>query len=354
MGLVWALWMGWFVSASASGQPATGQPPSSDTVSGSLTLSTAMVAGPVAASGPDGQGTFKPAIDLALTLRGRLNLYEGGSLSAVWGLGRGFRVCDTCGDGFNAGSGAGTTPPLETTDLSLLFRDSSVVSWSDDSGNSVAWTLGGDLTLPASRDSLVCNPMYAAVGLVTGLTGTVSGAGALSADTGATRAFHRYTAPPTGSCATAIRDYAGTETATGIETPQGWESPREGRANPAWSFRAGLTWRDWHQIFGPVGHPGGIERVFTSVRVGWIGQIRNQQPASTVATATGDVDVEPSATPLISVFPVSATAGVVLHEHLNLGLTVSNAVPRLLADPSAHLTWLPSRTSLSLDLTGTF
>jgi len=243
---------------------------------------------------------------------------------------------------------------LETTDLSLLFRDSAVAHWSDDNGNSVAWTLGGDLSLPASRESLVCNPMYAAIGLITGVTATMAGAGALSSDIGATRAFHRYSAPPTGSCATAIRDYSGTETATGVVTPDGWQSPRGGRANPAWSFRAALTWRDWHQIFGPVSHASSIERVYTSVRVGWIGQVRSQQPTQTVPTATGEVEIEASATPLISLFPVSGTAGVVLHQHLNLGLTVSNAVPRLLADPSAHLTWLPSRTTLSLDLTGTF
>ncbi|MCA9573136.1 MAG: hypothetical protein KC656_35110, partial [Myxococcales bacterium] len=141
--------------------------------SGSATLTTSFVSGPVnpgtttrTLTGVETWGsTWNPALDVGLSAAVSWRARPEGVLSLSWSMRRVFRFDDTDDDVPDGVGDGAREAPLETGDLVLSFRDDAVVATED---GRVGLLLGGRLTLPASRESLVCNPLVGALGVSVG------------------------------------------------------------------------------------------------------------------------------------------------------------------------------------------
>ena len=298
--------------------------------SGSLTASTSFLSGPVAAWNPALSGS------LGGTLGRTLGDWSG---AASWSLSRDVHVCDTCGDDYDPGNGgSGSSRLVETSDLAL----SAARSWE---------VLGTRITasLPASRDSLTCNPLYGALGAA-GSAGWQLGGVGLSGELAVARSFYAHPAAPVGrsGCSEPLVDYAGTETLVGLVEPDGYEGTvyAAGGANADWSGRATLAVTDLHSLLGDP------ERLTTSASLGLASRHTRVAESHTLQTLSGDLVVAASDKPFVWSWPVSVAAGWRWSERLSSSLTLANQVPRDLYDTAGFYRSAPANTSLSLSLTG--
>jgi hypothetical protein len=325
--------------------------------SGSATFTTSFVSGPRNAGatgstltdtytvGP----TYNPSFDFALTLGARVRLAPGSFLAASWSVRRDLQLRDTDPELFDPrNGGTRSTTVLDTSDLVLRWSDGGLVSWTK---GDLHFTGGASLVLPASRDSLVCNPLYAALGLQLGVRKGFGPTTGLSLSAGADRAFHKHAAAPRGACSVALRGASAQE-------PEPWAGEfASEQPNTAWTAHGTLALSGWHGLFGLV--PGvaareGYQRLRSSASLGVLGQVQRRQPAATVQTLTGPVEVEAAEVPMVWRFPMSLSVGASLHEHVGLDVSVSNQIPQLAYDLSTRLRTLPAMTSVSLALSGTW
>lgn len=291
-------------------------------------LSTTFVSGPVT---PE---AWNPMLRIGL----------GGSIGAQvdrfdfrgsWGLYRDQAGCDTCGDG--KGPGAVGRELLGSTDLSLTFGHRTTVK-------DATFRVAFDLVLPASRDALVCNPMYGAPGVSASLFVPVD-AGAVRLSARASRPLYRYDSVPVGLCSPRLADPL-TDTLTGPVAPTPWGGIRPGMANPSATGGLAATWLDPHALLLDA------ERLFTGVSVGIDASRQVAADPVTVRTETGPVRLDGARSPVVAAFPWSLTAGVSVSDYTDLSLSVSDRVPALLTDPGGTLRALPGRTAITLTLSG--
>jgi hypothetical protein len=330
-----------------------GEPPK-NIVSGNATFATSFVSGPVNAgtTGRTLSGTYavgrthNPALRFGLGLGLGIRTHDSGLISASWSIRRDVAFRDTDPEIFAPGTGGTTSQTVfDTSDLTLRFNDSSIVHWEQ---GELHLTAGASLVVPASRESLVCNPMFAALGATVGARKGFGERGGLGITAGAHRAFFAHAAPPRGACTVALQG-------TPQIDPTPWAgSVYSGTPNPAWTVSSSLGWAGIHRVF--VGLPGTshpiFERLMTNASVGVLGQIRRQQPAAIIQTLSGTVEVDASKTPAVWVFPWSLSLGYRAHDHVLVNLTLSNQVPQLLYDVSARFRSLPATTAITASVTG--
>jgi hypothetical protein len=296
--------------------------------------------------------SYNPRFDFGLALSATYRMKASQRLVASWSLRRDLSFADT--EGFRPGTGGtSSSQVVDTGDLVVSFVDSSVVRHESD----LHLVLGGRVILPASRESLVCNPMYGALGLNVGGHKGFGDTARLSVTASGTRVFHRYAAAPRGRCGVPLSDHDGTDTLTGNvqPTPYDDEDFVWGATNPAWVFGTRATMMGWHGLFGLL--PGVSERSIyqklrTTASVDFRGIARRQDAEATVTTATGDLVVAAAEAPPVFFIPVSASLGFQATDHFAATLSVANQLPQLAYDRAAQLRLLPATTSVSLALTG--
>jgi len=261
------------------------------------------------------------------------------SSAATWAVSRDVHFCDSCDDGYDPGNGgSGSSRLLDASDLSL--------------GTGRSWDVvsaGLTAALPASRDSLVCNPLYGALGVVGGAGLTLAEVG-VGTQVAVTRSFYAHAAAPVGrsGCSEPLADYSGTETLAGVVEPDAWAGERYAAqgANADWSGRLLATVSDVHTL---VASP---PRLTTELSVGLAARHTRVAEAQSVATASGEVTVDASQSPVVWSWPAAIGTGVRWNERLSSALTLANQVPRQVHDTAGFYRSLPAATSLSLSLTG--
>ncbi len=329
---------------------------------GGLSTSLTGWTGPVASDG----SAFNPGAQLALNPR--FVVSDGPwTLMGFWGLSRTVQTCDVCDDATTAGGADARYQPLRAIDSDdltvslsralggggnnqqvnpLLATTLGATTGQDDattrSGplSSLRASVRGDLVLPASRDALVCNPFYGAVGVGT-VVSVAAGRSMVSASGSARRSFFQYDAVPVGlpGCAQPVD---AVDTLAGPVLPTPWQGTTSGNANALGATSARLAWMNWHRLLGE----GKVASALTTqATVGLNASVRRQADAATVDTLAGPVDVPAGRTPWTTQVPMSLTTGWNVSRPLTLALTVSNAVPGLLTDPGATFRNLPSQTS---------
>lgn len=291
-------------------------------------LSTTFVSGPVT------PGAWNPWLRTGLggTVGAQL---ERSDFRASWGVFRDTVGCDTCGDG--NGPGHVGRELLGSTDLTLSYGYRRTV---EDATVRVAL----DLVVPASRDALVCNPMYGAPGVSGSLSVPVDETG-LRFSARASRPMYRYDSVPVGLCAPRMDDgYA--EALTGPVAPTPWGGLRPGMANPSAAGGVAVAWTDPHALAFDS------ERLTTGLSLGVDASRQVAAAPVTVRTETGTVSFDGARSPFVAAFPWSVSAGLSVSDHTSLSLSVSDRVPALLTDPGGTLRALPGRTALTLTLSG--
>lgn len=299
--------------------------------------------------------TWNPALNFGLSLSGRYRVDGLKQLSLSYSIRRDLRFNDARAQGTRPGVGGTTSSQVvDTGDLVLGYSDGSVVSWDK---AKLHMTMGARWTLPMSRESLVCNPLYSALGVNLGARKVVGPISQVSVSASVDRNFHRYAAAPRGRCGVPLSDYGGTSTLTGTVEPTAYaeEDFVRGVVNPAWVFQSSAGVWGWHGIFGLI--PGvadtkAFTRVQTSFGIGLRATTLRRDPEASVETETGSVAVARAASPAVVRFPMSASVGWIANQHLVATLRLSNQVPQLAYDRSAQLRLLPATTSLSLSLMG--
>ncbi len=297
--------------------------------SGSLTASTGFVSGPVSAWNPALSG------GLGGTLGRSFGDWSG---AASWSVSRDLHFCDDCEAYDPANGGSGSSRLLEASDLSL----SASRGWE---------VLNARLTasLPASRDSLVCNPLYGALGAAGG-AGVELGTVGFGGEVAVARSFYAHAAAPVGraGCSEPLADYAGTETLAGLVEPDGYEGSvyAAGGANADWAGRGVVSVTNLHSLLAQP------KPLTTSVSVGIASRHTRVAESQTLQTLAGDLDVAASDKPLVWSWPVSVAAGWRWSDRLSSGLTLANQVPRDLYDAAGFYRSAPANTSVSLSLTG--
>ena len=305
-----------------------------------------------------------PTLGLGMRIGGMWWASEQLTASAGWSVAREQVFCDTCdggegSSGYDPGTGGNTSArPLEAGDLQLRVDHAQLVSF-ERLGVDLTGALTG--TVPASRDSLVCNPLLGALGGQLGLA-RISEAGVFAqVSAGMTRSFFAYSSVPTGlaDCQTALSDYEGTETLTGTVGPTDpWNEAIPGLGNADWSGISRATVLHPHRMMTRVF--SGLEdtwfdrTLLTQLSVGIAGRHTGGDGATTVETADGEVAIDAAASPVVWSYPMSAAVGAVISPNFRASLTAANAVPRLMYDPNAYFRAMPQRTSVILALTGIY
>ena len=298
--------------------------------SGSLTATTGFLSGPVAAWNPAVSGSLGGTLARS---------FGDWSSAASWALSRDLHFCDTCGDEYAPGNGgSGSSRLVEASDISL----STSRSWELLSARVTA-------SLPASRDSLACNPLYGALGVAGGAGGSLGDVG-LSGELAVARSFYAHPAAPVGrpGCSEPLVDYGGTETLVGLVEPDsyGGSAYAPGGANADWSGRATVAVRDLHAL---VAQPSGLT---SAVSLGVATRHTRVAESHTLVTLTGELEVAESDKPFVWSWPVSVAAGWRWSERLSSSLTLANQVPRDLYDTAGFYRSSAANTSVSLSLTG--
>jgi hypothetical protein len=327
---------------------------------GGVSLTTAFTPGPWS-PGTSGRtltgawstdGTFDPRVDLGLGLRVVHRWHDTGMVALSWSLWRDQRVVDTVDEGFRPGNGGtSTTQLVDTGDLVLSALENDLVHH-----GVLHLALGGRATIPASRRSLVCDPMAGALGATVGGWVDVRGLTQVAVSLGADRAFFVHPAAPRGACSMPLVGDTSVATLTGDVAPTRWTDTWATAPNSAWTADGTLSIQGWHALFGfvpAVGkHPAALARVTSDASVGVRLNVSRRDPAATVSTLSGDVELAPSRTPAVTSFPWSLGLGVRLVPALTLRASVSNTAPALLWDPSARIRALPATTTVALGLLG--
>jgi hypothetical protein len=318
--------------------------------------------GPVAADG----SAFNPGAQLAV--RPRVVVSDGPwTLMGFWGVSRTLQGCDVCDDPTTAGGTDARYQPLRALDsddltvsiarslgggggqqqLNPLLATTLGATSGEEEGprsgplSSLRANLRTDVVLPASRDALVCNPFYGAVGVGTVLS-VAAGRTMVSASGSARRSFFRYDAVPVGLPGCAQPLDAPVDTLAGAVDPTPWQGARSAGANALGAASTRLAWQNLHRLLGE----GKVATALTTqASIGLNTSVRRQADATSVDTLAGPVDVEAGRHPWTTQVPMSLTAGWNVSRPLTLALTVSNAVPGMLTDPGATFRNLPSQTA---------
>lgn len=303
------------------------------------------------------RGVFDPSLRFGVSGTGIVSLPASSSLVASWGLFRTQTFCDTCGDG--SGPGSLGSELLGSTDLMLALvhaeslgeggeGDQSAVLSARPGQSEPLMLLRADVVLPASRDALSCNVMYAAPGASAGFRLPVSGS-ALSVSVSARRPFYRYDAAPVGLCAPELRGTGRVETLTGSVAPSPYGGQWFGASNPSLSGAAGVSWTSLHAIV-----PNAPARLRSALSTGLSFQRYPVDPPVSVRTLTGTVTVAESVRPLRIAIPWSIDAGYGVTSSLDVMLSLSNRVPTMLTDPGGTLRALPASTALTASAAARF
>jgi len=308
----------------------SGAPPAevSGRVRGLAQLSTAWLAGP--ASSPatvttetdtvEVGGFFNPRLRVQIVGLIQIPVATGTDLLASWGLSRDVTFCDTCGDGPNPG--LGRAPIVSSRDVWLSLGR----IWK--LGKTRSLRLAVQNVVPASRDSLLCNPLIAAPGVGVRFTQRV-GRSSLWATGRLSRPIHASAAAPVGRCGRSLTDPT-VDTLAGPVSPTPWDGAWSADANPALQTSLRLQWFDAHALLG------GPKRLRSVLALGLeASRVRRQSP-------------DGSRRPLVGAVPFSAAIGWTTTEHLDLQLSVSNQTPTLIADGLGNLAALPARTTTTL------
>ncbi|MEQ1504745.1 MAG: hypothetical protein ABMB14_21080 [Myxococcota bacterium] len=286
------------------------------------------------------EAAFDPTLRFGVSGIVRVGLPASSLVSAAWGVYRDQSLCDTCDE-----PGAARlhgSELLGSTDLTLSVRHHHPLG--DDSGATLV--VRADLVVPASRDALVCNPMYAAPGA--GATfGLPAGRSVVSVGVSALRPFYAYDAAPVGRCAPALRDAPEVRTLTGVVAPTPWDGTWFAGSNPSLTGAAVVGWSDLHALI-----PHAPERLRTEASLGLRFQRNPVDPAVTVDALTGAVEVPPSSRPLRTAIPWSVEAGYAIARAIDLTFSVSNQQPVQLADPGGTFRALPATTAFTAAVTG--
>lgn len=307
--------------------------------SAQATLSTSFVSGPVNPAGTDARGTWNPSLRIALRPAVSRSFGEV-TASAGWSVFRDQTLgCDTCDTGYAPRNAGGR---IDSSDLSFALSR----SWErgGSSGERPSGSVAGrvEVGIPASRDSLVCNPLYGAPGASVIATQRIAGRTNLAATGSAAVPLYRYDAAPVGSCAPGLAHYTATQTLSGAVAPQAWDGARFGASNPLLTLGSGLELRD----------PVGGERWHTALGAGVQTQRRRGHGEATVDALDGPVVVDAADKPFTTLFPLSARASLAPHERVDLGLSLSHALPWRLSDAGARLRSLPATTTVTASATG--
>ncbi|HMV68097.1 MAG TPA: hypothetical protein PKA64_14715 [Myxococcota bacterium] len=331
---------------------------------GSATLSTSFVAGPV---NPGARGrtldgayavpaTFNPQLGFALTLGAAWDSRVAGRIGLTWSVVRDLRLADTRGEGFAVGTGGTTsTTVVDTTDPTLWWVDPSVAQ-----RGPVHLALGARYVAPLSRTSLVCNPSWGGIGATVGGRVDLGHEATLTLSNSADRALYRYAAAPRGLCG--VGD-AVTQTLSGAydaDAGDGFSSA----PNVAWTFEQGLALRGWHQVFRHAPRPpsdASLARGISAVTVGVRERLDRADAATSTRLLSGEIEIGAADTPAIVSFPWSISGGYAFdlpatrhQDQLTLTVTLSNQAPGLLYDPGARLRALPATTTATAALGATF
>jgi hypothetical protein len=310
-----------------------------------LGVSTTLVSGTVAPGAAIGTlygplafgGVASPRLRLGVSGALVQPLGDRGRLSARWGVFRDQALCDTCADG--APPGWLGDELVGTTDLQL---DAST-DLPMDGGAALRVALG--LTAPASRDGFLCNPLLGAPSAAAAFL-LPTGEGQLVVGARLTRPVYGFRAVPVGRCAPALSD-ATVDTLAGTASATPWVQSWWGVQNPVLLLTTTATWLDPHALIGGVD-----DRLTTALQVGLVAERDAQDPAVRVDTLAGSFTMPASREPARVSVPWAARVGFEVTPATEVALSLSNALPAVLADPGGTLRALPSRTAVTLGLTG--
>ncbi len=290
--------------------------------------------------GPDVafDGTWNPALRFGLSANVGLTFGPRDRVSARWGVWRDQRFCDTC----DAGQGpVGVGPDtLGSTDLDLAGTHRFSLG---ESGELWATAL---LTLPASRDALACNVMYAAPGAAASFRLPVKES-QLAVGVAARRPIYATGAAPVGGCTSG--PVPSVDTLAGAVSASSWAGQRWGAANPSLTANASLTGLELEDLVGGVD-----PRVTSVVSVGLFAVRDAAAPAVQVDTLAGEATVAAANEPVSVQFPWSVSAGWMFTRQSSLSLSAANQLPALLADPGGTLRAQPAGTQLGLSFSSSF
>ena len=303
--------------------------------SAEVSLSTTAVAGPINVD--PSRVIFNPSLRFGLGITGGLALSDGLALSIRWQAWRDQRLCDTCDDNWRPGDGGSAGAAFRSSDVVIAARGAVAEV------GETRLSASASATVPSSRQSVLCNPMYGALGIGAS-SSTPVGKASTSLSLGGTRSVYRHAAAPVGACATHLTE--GATTATGVVFPEVGEGRYAGLPNTAWALQFGTA------LVDPLSWLGVGSTVGSSVTASLNAQSHVSADGDTVATATGPVVVDRARAPLVFYVPVSLGVSYGLTDSVDLDLTAANTVPGVLSDASAHFRALPARTSYTLAATG--
>ena len=301
---------------------------------------------------------YNPSLDFTLGLGLSYRFTDKLSGSVSYRLSKGFAFDDR-GEYHPGNAGSTSTQLVDTGDLGLRLSYAELADW-EAAKIKVSGNLAG--TIPASRASLFCNPMYGAVGAGLGASRPFEVGVGLSLSTSFSKTFYAYSAPPRagagGACPSPLADYDGSTTLTGTVEPTSDRTRRVSRLNSNWAWSNSLGVSNFHALLAlafPKLKDGSFWKKFkTSFSAGLISRKTLRDPDYTVQTLTGPVEVEASRAPIVLSYTFSIGAGYDINERLGVGLSFSNSVPQLLYDPASYYAaWLPS-TTLSLSVSGSY
>jgi hypothetical protein len=249
-------------------------------------------------------------------------------------------LCDTCGGDPSDDVGYSGNELLGSTDLDV--RASTDLTLKGDA----LVRLGAIAVLPASRDALVCNPMYGSPGASAALV-LPAGGTTLTFGTSAQFPIYRYDAAPVGKCSPPLEGDGTVDSLAGPVEPTPY-APEEmwGAQNPALLLSGSLAWSNPHALF-----PGVTDKLSTGISIGVDAQRDRRDAATTVDTLGADATVAASREPMTLGLPWSLTAGWELGAHTGLVFGLSNRVPSVLADPGGMLRVLPATTAVTVAFT---
>ncbi|MEN0063908.1 MAG: hypothetical protein AAGA48_17275 [Myxococcota bacterium] len=249
-------------------------------------------------------------------------------LLASWGVFRDLTLCDTCGNGTQPG--LGRAPIASSRDLALSLGHILKI----DKQRSLRIAVQN--VVPASRDSLRCNPLIAAPGVAARFTQRVGKRTSLWATGSVARPIHAFAAAPVGRCSRRLTDPT-VDTLAGPVTPTPWAGTWRAGNNPALQTSLRLQWFDPHALIKKV-----PKRLRTVLAVG------------VEATQARRQSTEGSKRPLVGNVPLRMAVGWTTTKQIDLQLSVANQTPTLVADGAGNLAALPARTTTTLSAIGRF
>lgn len=325
---------GWLAVGAAVAQAATPDLTVSSSVA--VTPGASSPAVTVAALGPDPRidAAWSPALRAGLAATAGWSWTARDRVTARWGVWRDQRLCDRCEDLGPVGVGPQL---LGSTDLDLSARH--LFALGDVGFLSAAATL----TLPASRDALVCNVLLAAPGAGAAIDLPVRGA-AVTVSVAARRPIWLQGAAPVGGCTTG--DAPDVRSLAGPVAPTPWAGQRWGSANPVLSASTSLALRELEDLVP------GVDRHLTSWLSASLAVARDGSSAPVSVPVSGpDPTVADSREPARVSVPWTLSAGWAFDRATSLTASLSNALPAVLADPGGTLRALPATTTVGLTLT---